>query len=92
MATIAKLYPLLKEMGLNDEKSRDFIETIEDSYQGRIEQEIKHLVTKEDLLLTKEELRKDIANLKVDMIKWAIGLLLGQTALTLAVIRLFFIK
>lgn len=81
MATIAKLYPLLKEMGPDDRKSQEFIETIEESFEYSLEQKIKSLATKED-----------IANLKIDMIKWAIGLLLGQTALILTIIRLFFMK
>ena len=46
------------------------------------------LATKEDIYALKE----DISNLKFDMIKWMIGLLLGQTALILTIIRLFFIK
>lgn len=57
MATITKLYPLLKDIGLNDQKSGEFIEIIEESYHSKIGQEIKDFVTNETFLAETTKLR-----------------------------------
>ena len=38
MPTITKLYPLLKDLGLDDKKSQEFIEIVEGAYHSKIEQ------------------------------------------------------
>ncbi|MFQ5685942.1 MAG: hypothetical protein ACE5GV_04715 [Candidatus Scalindua sp.] len=67
MPTITKLYPLLKDIGLDDKKSQEFIEIIESSYHSEIEQEIKKLVTNETFLTETTKLREEMAILRGDM-------------------------
>lgn len=64
MSTITKLYPLLKDIGLDDKKSQEFIEIIEDSYHSEIEQENKKLVTNETFLTETTKLREEMASFK----------------------------
>jgi len=44
------------------------------------------VATKRDLTEMESVLRRDMAELKVDLLKWVVGLLLGQTALLLTVL------
>lgn len=95
MKTLTKLYPLLKDIGLDDHKSQEFIEIIEESYHAKIEQEISDLVTNKVFLteITKlrEEmarLREDMANMKVDLIKWNVGTILAVAGIVTAIIKL----
>ena len=46
----------------------------------------QELATKADLLLTKAELRDEIANAKHDILRWMIGGFIAQTALLVAVL------
>ena len=39
MTTFTKLFPLLKDIGLDDKKSQEFIEIIEGAYHTKIERE-----------------------------------------------------
>ncbi|MCF6150503.1 MAG: hypothetical protein E3K37_17885 [Candidatus Kuenenia sp.] len=102
MATITKLYPLLKEIGLNDQKSQEFIEIIEDSYHSKIEQEIKRLVTNETFLTETTKLRQEMAklreemakireemaNMKVELIKWNVGTIIAVAGVVAAIVKL----
>ena len=65
--TITKLYPLLKDIGLDDKKSQEFIEIIENSYRSETEQEIKKLVTNETFLTETTKSREDMAVLRGEM-------------------------
>ncbi len=67
MATITKLYPLLKEIGLNDQKSQEFIEIIEETYHSRIKQEVKGLVTNETFLTETTKIREEISRIREDL-------------------------
>jgi len=73
MATITKLYPLLKEIGLDDQKSQEFIEIIEESNHSKIEQETNRLVTNETFLTEiskiKEELTRKTTSIREEMSK-----------------------
>jgi len=71
MATLAKLYPILKDLGLEDEKANEFVEIIDQSRR-------EGLATKEDL--------KD---LEIRLVKWIIGLMIAQTSITIALLKLF---
>ena len=95
MATITKLYPLLKDIGLNDQKSQEFIEIIEDSYHSKIEQEIKGLVTNETFLTETTKLRQEMAkireemtNMKVELIKWNVGTVIAVAGVVAAIVKL----
>ncbi|MBW2105805.1 MAG: DUF1640 domain-containing protein [Deltaproteobacteria bacterium] len=71
MATLAKLYPILKDLGLEDEKANEFVEIIDQSRR-------EGLATKEDL--------KD---LEIRLVKWIIGLMIAQTSISIALLKLF---
>jgi hypothetical protein len=92
MTTISKLYPILRKTGLEDHDIQEFIEIVEESV-------IKGLVTKEDLKDTKVDIKDDIkqaeirlsGNLhatEIRLIKWVFGLMLAQTSITIAVLKL----
>ncbi len=71
MATIAKLYPILKNLGLDDQKANEFVEIIDQS-------------RKEGLAT-----RDDIKDLEIRLIKWIVGLMIAQTSITIALLKLF---
>lgn len=71
MATIAKLYPILKNLGLDDQKANEFVEIIDQS--------------RKEGLATKE----DIKDLEIRLVKWIIGLMIAQTSITIALLKLF---
>ena len=61
MPTITKLYPLLKDLGLDDKKSQEFIEIVEGAYHSKIEQETRALVTNETFLTEISKIREEIS-------------------------------
>ena len=71
MATLAKLYPILKDLGLEDQKANEFVEIIDQS-------------RKEGLAT-----REDIKDLEIRLVKWIIGLMIAQTSITIALLKLF---
>ncbi len=71
MASITRLYPILKEIGLNDTTANEFVEIIDAS--------------RKESLATKE----DIKDLEIRLIKWVIGLMIAQTSITIALLKLF---
>jgi len=95
MSTITKLYPLLKDIGLDDKKSQEFIEIIEGSCRPETEQEVRKLVTNETFLteITKlrEEMAKirvEMANMKVELIKWNVGTIIAVAGVVTAIVKL----
>lgn len=85
MSTITKLYPLLKDLGLDDKKSQ---EIIEGPYRSETEQEIEKLVTNETFLTEITKLREDMANTKVDLIKWNVGTIIAVAGVVTAIVKL----
>ena len=92
MTTISKLYPILRKTGLEDHDIQEFIEIVEESV-------IKGLVTKEDLKDTKVDIKEDLKHTEIRLneklqateirlIKWVIGLMLAQTSITIAILKL----
>ncbi len=87
MATKAlEIYDILKGIGLEEEKARKFVDYIEESSHTTIEKELKNFATKEDLLREIEKLRVEMANLKVDLIKWMFIFWIGQVAVISGII------
>jgi hypothetical protein len=84
-ARAIRVYEIFKELGLEEKKAEEVVELLTETAR-------EGLATKEDIYRLELKIEKEITNLKIDMIKWMVGLLLGQTALTLTVIRLFFLK
>ncbi|MBC2693750.1 MAG: hypothetical protein HF982_00400 [Desulfobacteraceae bacterium] len=71
MATLAKLYPILKDLGLEDQKANEFVEIIDES-------------RKEGLAT-----REDIKDLEIRLVKWIIVLMIAQTSISIALLKLF---
>ena len=95
MSTITKLYPLLKDIGLDDKKSQEFIEIIEGSYRSETEQEFEKLVTNETFLAEITKLREEMArirvemaNMKVELIKWNVGTIIAVAGVVTAIVKL----
>ena len=88
MATITKLYPILKEIGLNDQKSQEFIEIIEESHSSKVEQETKRLVTNETFVSEMAKLRVEMASMKVELIKWNVGTVIAVAGVVAAIVKL----
>ncbi len=93
MVTISKLYPILRKTGLDDPDIQEFIGIIEDSV-------LKGLATKENLKDTEIGLKENLKDTEirlnqklhdteVRLIKWVIGLLIAQTSIIVAIIKLF---
>ena len=95
MPTITKLYPLLKDIGLDDKKSQEFIEIIEESYRSKIERETNRLVTNETFLTEISKIREEIsliriemASMKVELIKWNVGTVIAVAGVVAAIVKL----
>jgi len=71
MATLAKLYPILKDLGLEDQKANEFVEIIDES--------------RKEGLATKEYIK----DLEIRLVKWIIGLMIAQTSISIALLKLF---
>ena len=50
-----------------------------------LDRSLAHYATKADLAELRGELKADIANLRADMIKWMIGLMLGSVTTAVAI-------
>ena len=81
MSTITKLYPILKKTGLEDQDIQQFIGIIEESIQ-------EGLVTNEDLKDTELRLTQKLHDTEIRLIKWVVGLMIAQTSIIIAVIKL----
>ena len=76
----------------------DFIETLKDSgieevqakaiVDGLKQIDLENIATKEDLLVLRKDLEVALANLKADLIKWFVPMLLGQGALIVTLVKL----
>ena len=82
MATVAKLYPILKHMGLDDLKASEFVEIIDQSRK-------EGLATREDIKDLEIRFKEDIKDLEIRLVKWIIGLMIAQTSITIALLKLF---
>ena len=68
----------LREAGIEEKQAEAIVEGIQ-------EINLEGVATKSDIA----ELKQEITNLKVDMLKWIVPLLIGQVALFVALVELF---
>lgn len=82
-ASALEIYEILKGIGLAEDKARKFVDYIEEGARAKIEKELQIFATKEDL-----------ANLKVDLVKWMFIFWVGQVAIIsgiiFAMLKLYF--
>ena len=90
-ATI-RLYEMLKPK-LGDQEARMFIQHFEESFDEQFTSKSNELATRSDLKLEvselRGELRIEIAQSKVDLIKWMVGFWIAQMA---AIVGLYLTK
>ena len=65
----------LESFGYNKKQAEGFVEVLQ-------KLDISSLATKEDLKDLKNDLKLEISSIKIDMLKWAVPILLSQTGLT----------
>jgi len=82
MATVAKLYPILKQLGLDDLKASEFVEIIDQSRK-------EGLATREDIKDIEIRFKEDIKDLEIRLVKCIFGLMIAQTSITIALLKLF---
>ena len=80
MTTIVmEIYEALKAAGIDDEVAKAAAKAVIGV------QEKEHLATKLDI----QQLRTDMADLKVELIKWNVGTLIAMTGIFAAIVKLF---
>ena len=80
MTTIVmEIYEALKAAGIDDEVAKAAAKAVTGV------QEKEHLATKLDI----QQLRTDMADLKVELIKWNVGTLIAMTGIFAAIVKLF---
>jgi len=76
-----KAYEDLKASDLTEAQAKAIVSVVKTAQETGLE----NLATKDDI----RQLEIKIANLKSDLLKWFIGLLVGQAAFFLAILRFF---
>ena len=74
----------LEAAGMNSREAEALAEAQNDAFGEMIN--MSELATKKDLALSDSALRKDLAEMKYDLLKWIIGLALAQFALIIGVL------
>lgn len=75
----------LKAAGVPEQQA----EAITETFREVQDVGLKQLVTRGDLQLEIEKIRREIADARAELIKWLFGVAAGQTALIIAVLKLF---
>lgn len=70
----------LTKAGVPEKQARAIVE-------GLQKIDLTQVATKEDVLLLKKDLQIEIQQVKIDMIKWFVPLLLGQAALFALIVK-----
>lgn len=70
----------LQDAGIDEKQAEAFADAMRDAQDGA------DLATKKDLAVSDIALRKDLAEMKYDLLKWIIGLALAQFALLVSVL------
>jgi hypothetical protein len=93
--TTLDMYNILRSK-IGEREAKTLVEFVEQKVTQHIEGELIGLATKSDLLLTKGELRNDLANLeikiektKAEIIKWMFIFWAGQTGIMVGILALF---
>ena len=72
---VKKLYEALRQAGVEDQQTMSAASAVVGTDMADI--------------VTKQELRADLAELKADLIKWNVGTLLAVTGIFAAIVKLF---
>jgi hypothetical protein len=81
-AMVAELYAALRKAGVEEQLARDAASAV-------LGADTRHeLATKADVLTLRTELKADIAEMKVELIKWNVGAMAVLTGIFAALVRL----
>ncbi|MBI2471051.1 MAG: hypothetical protein HYV59_07395 [Planctomycetes bacterium] len=81
MIDTLKIYSRLKSKGIQEEAANEIAEIFNEIVSTEI-------ATKTDIEKLKIELERNLAEIKVEILKWVAGMLVGQAALITALIKL----
>ena len=87
----ARLYKLLSDK-LGSDTTEAMFKYIDNKTERCVEATIKTLATKEDISKQIGEVRKEIADVKTETIKWMFIFWIGQVGATLGIVFLFLKK
>jgi hypothetical protein len=76
-ADALKLYEMLKPK-LGEEEARSLLTHIDQVYRDTFQQALRGLATKEDLAKEIANVRQEIANVRADLLKWMFVFWIGQ--------------
>ena len=71
----------LRQLGLDDLKANEFVEIIDQSRK-------EGLATKEDIKDLEIRFKEDIKDLEVRLVKWIVGLMIAQSSITIALLKI----
>ena len=74
----------LKAAGMPEQQAKVQVEAMQDVVKSYDETSRKELATKGDIQALRMEMVERLANTKHEILKWMIGILIGQTALIVA--------
>lgn len=84
--TDIQLFNALKKK-LGEKEAENLVSFLRSAVDEKLEEQIPHLATKEDLISVESTLRQEIAQSKVDMVKWFVAFFV---TLTLLIVGLYF--
>ena len=77
---VAEIYEALRKAGIDEDTARAAAEAVIGRQEG--------VATKADIAILRSELRQEMADLKVELIKWNVGAMAVLTAIFAAIVRL----
>jgi hypothetical protein len=83
------LLEALLSAGVSPERARAVVDLFDRSVDERYSLHAQVLATRRDVAELETRLSRDIADVKVDLVKWVVGALTAQTALLLGAAKLF---
>lgn len=86
-----RLYELTLEFIPDKDKAKEYVSKIEETVDQKFMEKEKILATKSDIAILQNDavvIRKEIAEAKVDIIKWLVATGIGITGLVVALIKL----
>ncbi len=86
-----RLYKLTLEFIPDKEKAKEYVSRIEETVDQKFIEKEKILATKSDIAILQNDtviLRKEIAEAKVDIIKWLVATGIAITGLVVALVKL----
>ena len=81
------MYTAFREGGLDEPHAKAVVSAITKVIDSRYEHHADHLATKGDLAELKADLRTEMANMKVDIVRWNVVTMFGAVGMIAAVMK-----